>query len=113
MFTVECTSELRPNDPYGVAEEDLNMACTLNLSHSKIDGYYNASHLFFNVSGDVVRGAPWVRVVNRSTAVLQYRLKPSQHRSFVECLIELDELAYVGQQYLWVGCKFSFSMWRS
>ena len=90
----------------GVAGEYLNMTCTLNLSDARIDHQYNASDLYFNVSGHEVKKAPWVQVINESTVQLYYLLRPDQHRSHVECVLDMArDTAYIGHVYLWVGCK--------
>ena len=103
-----CAADLLPPDPMGVVGEYLNMTCTLNRDHPVIAHQYNASHLYFNVSGHVVRKAPYVEIRDESTALLYYYpLKVSQHRSFVECALDTAmDTAYIDQQYLWVGCKF-------
>ena len=83
------------------------MTCTMNIKHDFFTGTnttFNASDLYFNVSGQIYIGPSAVQVENEFTAHLYVNLTASQHRSFVECLLNRsNDLVYIGQQYLFVG----------
>ncbi len=85
------------------------MTCTINRSHPWSGRSFNASELRFNVSGHIVMSAPFVRVLNETTAALSYRVVHYPHHlSYVDCLVQLNATTTVviAWEQINVACKY-------